>query len=106
MSFFEKLFGTFSDKELKRIAPLKDKVLALEPEMQKLSDDELKAKTAEFKERLAKGETLDDLLPEAYATVREAAKRVLNMEHYRTLPRADHRRHCAAPRLHCRDADR
>ena len=62
MSFFEKLFGSFSDKELKRINPLKDKVLALEPEMAKLTDDELKAKTTEFKERLAKGETLDDLL--------------------------------------------
>ena len=82
MSFFEKLFGTFSDKELKRIAPLKDKVLALEPEMQKLSDDELKAKTAEFKERLAKGETLDDLLPEAFAVCREADWRVLGMKPY------------------------
>ena len=82
MSFFEKLFGTFSDKELKRIVPLKDKVLALEPEMQKLSDDELKAKTAEFKERLAKGETLDDLLPEAFAVCREADWRVLGMKPY------------------------
>ena len=82
MSFFEKLFGTFSDKELKRIAPLKDKVLALEPEMQKLSDEELKAKTAEFKERLAKGETLDDLLPEAFAVCREADWRVLGMKPY------------------------
>ena len=67
MSFFEKLFGSFSDKELKRINPLKDKVLALEPEMAKLTDDELKAKTTECKERLAKGETLDQLLPEAFA---------------------------------------
>ena len=83
MSFFEKLFGSFSDKELKRINPLKDKVLALEPEMQKLSDEELKEKTKEFKERLAKGETLDDLLPEAFAVVREAAVRVLGMRHYR-----------------------
>ena len=82
MSFFEKLFGTFSDKELKRIVPLKDKVLALEPEMQKLSDEELKAKTAEFKERLAKGETLDDLLPEAFAVCREADWRVLGMKPY------------------------
>ena len=82
MSFFEKLFGTFSDKELKRIAPLKDKVLALEPEMQKLSDEELKAKTAEFKERLAKGETLDGLLPEAFAVCREADWRVLGMKPY------------------------
>ena len=62
MSFFEKLFGTFSDKELKRIRPLADKVLALEPEMQQLTDEQLQAKTGEFKDRLAKGETLDDLL--------------------------------------------
>ena len=80
MSFFEKLFGSFSDKELKRINPLKDKVLALEPEMAKLTDDELKAKTTEFKERLAKGETLDDLLPEAFAVCREADWRVLGMK--------------------------
>lgn len=60
MSFFEKLFGSFSDKELKRINPLKDKVLALEPEMQKLTDEQLQAKTTEFKARLEKGETLDD----------------------------------------------
>ena len=82
MSFFEKLFGSFSDKELKRINPLKDKVLALEPEMDKLTDDELKAKTTEFKERLAKGETLDDLLPEAFAVCREADWRVLGMKPY------------------------
>ena len=82
MSFFEKLFGSFSDKELKRINPLKDKVLALEPEMAKLTDDELKAKTTEFKERLAKGENLDDLLPEAFAVCREADWRVLGMKPY------------------------
>ena len=82
MSFFEKLFGSFSDKELKRINPLKDNVLALEPEMAKLTDDELKAKTTEFKERLAKGETLDDLLPEAFAVCREADWRVLGMKPY------------------------
>ena len=82
MSFFEKLFGSFSDKELKRINPIKDKVLALEPEMAKLTDDELKAKTTEFKERLAKGETLDDLLPEAFAVCREADWRVLGMKPY------------------------
>ena len=82
MSFFEKLFGSFSDKELKRINPLKDKVLALEPEMAKLTDDELKAKTTEFKERLAKGETLDDLLPETFAVCREADWRVLGMKPY------------------------
>ena len=82
MSFFEKLFGSFSDKELKRINPLKDKVLALEPEMQKLTDEELQAKTAEFKARLEKGETLDDLLPEAFAVCREADWRVLGMKPY------------------------
>lgn len=83
MKLAEKLFGTHSARELKRIAPLVDKVEALRPKMQELSDEELRGKTKEFKERLAKGETLDDLLPEAYAAVREAAKRVLGMEHYR-----------------------
>ena len=82
MSFFEKLFGSFSDKELKHINPLKDKVLALEPEMSKLTDEQLQAKTTEFKERLAKGETLDDLLPEAFAVCREADWRVLGMKPY------------------------
>ena len=82
MSFFEKLFGTFSDKELKRIRPLADKVLALEPEMQKLTDEQLQAKTTEFKDRLAKGETLDDLLPEAFAVCREADWRVLGLKPY------------------------
>ena len=85
MSFFEKLFGSFSDKELKRINPLMDKVLALEPEMQKLTDEELQAKTAEFKARLEKGETLDDLLPEAFAVCREADWRVLGMKPYPCL---------------------
>ena len=82
MSFFEKLFGSFSDKELKRIQPLADKVLALEPEMQKLTDEQLQAKTGEFKDRLAKGETLDDLLPEAFAVCREADWRVLGLKPY------------------------
>ena len=82
MSFFEKLFGSFSDKELKRIQPLADKVLALEPEMQKLTDEQLQAKTTEFRERLAKGETLDDLLPEAFAVCREADWRVLGLKPY------------------------
>ncbi len=83
MNIVEKLFGTHSDRELKRIMPLIDKIEDLRPTMQALSDEELKAKTAEYKERYQKGETLDDLLPEAFATVREAAKRVLGMEHYR-----------------------
>ncbi|MDD3219730.1 MAG: preprotein translocase subunit SecA [Lachnospiraceae bacterium] len=83
MSIFDKIIGTHSERELKRIYPIVDKIEALRPTMQALSDSELRDKTKEYKERLAKGETLDDLLPEAYATVREAAKRVLNMEHYR-----------------------
>ena len=83
MSLITKIFGTHSERELKRIAPLVDKIEALRPEMLALSDDELKAKTEAFKKRLKDGETLDDLLPEAYAVVREAARRVLNMEHYR-----------------------
>ena len=83
MSLFEKVFGTHSDKELKKIYPIVDKIEALDSTMQALSDEELKAKTPEFKERLEKGETLDDLLPEAFAVVREAADRVLHMKHYR-----------------------
>ena len=83
MSAFTKLFGTHSERELKRIYPLVDKVESYRDAMGALSDEELRDKTKEYKERLEKGETLDDLLPEAYATVREAAKRVLGMEHYR-----------------------
>ena len=83
MSVIEKIFGTHSSRELKRIEPLVDKIEALRPTMQALSDEELRGKTEEYKKRLTEGETLEDLLPEAYATVREAAKRVLNMEHYR-----------------------
>ena len=83
MGLFEKVFGTHSEKELKKIAPIIDKIEALDEDMQKLSDDDLKAKTKEFKDRLADGETLDDILPEAFAVVREAASRVLGMKHYR-----------------------
>ena len=83
MKLSERIFGTHSARELKRIMPIVDKIESLRPDMQKLTDEELKGKTREFKERLGKGETLDDLLPEAFAAVREAAKRVLNMEHYR-----------------------
>ena len=83
MKLADKLFGTHSERELKRIYPLVDKVEALRDSMMALSDDELKGKTKEFKERLANGSTLDDILPEAYAVVREAARRVLGMEHYR-----------------------
>ena len=83
MNIINKLFGTHSERELKLIAPTIDKIEALRPTMQALTDEELKDKTKEYKQRLAAGETLDDLLPEAFATVREAAKRVLGMEHYR-----------------------
>ena len=83
MKVVEKIFGTHSSRELKRITPLVDKIEALRPTMQALSDEELRGKTQEYKKRLTEGETLDDLLPEAFATVREAAKRALNMEHYR-----------------------
>ena len=83
MNVISKVFGTHSERELKRIKGTVDKVEALRPQMQKLTDEELKEKTREFKKRLEQGETLDDLLPEAFATVREAAKRVLGMEPYR-----------------------
>lgn len=82
MNLFEKVFGTHSDRELKLIYPIVEKIEKLKPEMGALSDEELRDKTRIFKERLAKGETLDDILPEAYAVVREAARRTLNMEHF------------------------
>ena len=83
MKLIEKIFGTHSENELKRIRPIADKIEALDEQMQALSDEELKHKTVEFKERLVNGETLDDILPEAYAVVREAAWRVLGQKHYR-----------------------
>ena len=83
MKLFEKIFGTHSDRELKLIEPKVEQILSLQGTMAAMSDEELKAQTGKFKERLAAGETLDDLLPEAYATVREAAKRVLGMEHFK-----------------------
>ncbi|MBS6642072.1 MAG: preprotein translocase subunit SecA [Clostridiaceae bacterium] len=83
MNLIEKVFGTHSERELKLINPIIDKIEAYRPEMVELSDEELKDKTRIFKERLAAGETLDDILPEAFAVVREAARRTLNMEHYR-----------------------
>ncbi|MCC8046419.1 MAG: preprotein translocase subunit SecA [Clostridiales bacterium] len=82
-NFVKKMFGTHSEHELKRIMPLVDKIESLRPDMMALSDEQLAGKTQEYKDRYAKGETLDDLLPEAFATVREAARRVLGMEHYR-----------------------
>ena len=83
MNLFQKVFGTRSEHEVKRIIPLVEKTESLRPEMQKLTDEQLRDKTREFKKRLSEGETLDDLLPEAFAVVREGAKRVLGMEHYR-----------------------
>ena len=83
MSVFSNIFGTHSERELKRIYPLVDKIEALRPEMQKLTDEELRAKTDEFKKRLTEGETLDDLLVEAFAVVREGAKRAIGLEPYR-----------------------
>ena len=83
MNVIEKMFVTHSERELKRIKSTVDKIESLRPQMQALSDEELRGKTREYKNRLQEGETLDDLLPEAFATVREAAKRVLGMEHYR-----------------------
>ena len=82
MNLFEKVFGTHSERELKMIYPIVDKIEKMRPEMVKLSDEELRDKTRIFKERLAGGETLDDILPEAFAVVREAARRTLNMEHF------------------------
>lgn len=83
MNLFEKIFGTYSDREIKRIIPIVDKVMALEEEYSNLSEDALKGKTAELKGRLENGETLDDILPDAFATMREAAWRVLGMKHFR-----------------------
>ena len=82
MSLLKKIFGDYSSKEVKRVMPIQKKVLAYEEEYSRLSDEQLKAKTDEFKKRLADGETLDDILPEAFATCREASWRVLNMKHF------------------------
>ena len=83
MNLVQKVFGTHSERELKLINPIVDKIEALRPKMIALTDEELRDNTRLFKERLAAGETLDDILPGAYATVREAARRVLDMEHFR-----------------------
>ena len=82
MNLIEKIFGTHSERELKMIYPIVEKIEAMRPDMMKKSDEELRDNTRIFKERLAAGETLDDILPEAFATVREAARRTLNMEHF------------------------
>ena len=83
MGLFSKVIGTHSEREVKRVLPIVDKIESLEPEMEKLSDEELRGKTAEFKKRLADKETLDDILPEAYAVVREASKRTIGLRHFR-----------------------
>ena len=83
MGLFSKVIGTHSEREVKRVIPIVDKIESLEPEMEKLSDEELRGKTAEFKKRLADKETLDDILPEAYAVVREASKRTIGLRHFR-----------------------
>ena len=83
MKLVEKIFGTHSERELKRIMPLVDRIESMRSDMQAMTDEQLRGKTAEFKERYANGETLDDLLPEAFAVVREAAKRAIGLEHYR-----------------------
>ena len=96
MGIIEKIFGTHSHNELKRIYPIVDRIEALAPAMEALSDEELKGKTKEFKDRLNEGETLDDILPEAYAVVREAAWRILRLprhvqadgQEYHTLHKA------------------
>ena len=82
MSLVEKLFGSFSDRELKKVNPITKQVLALEPKYQAMSDADLQAQTAMFKQQLAEGKTLDDLLPDAFAVCREAAWRVLGMKHF------------------------
>ena len=83
MGLISKVIGTHSEREVKRVIPIVNKIEAMEPEFEKLSDEELRAKTDEFKKRLSEGETLDDILPEAYAVVREASKRTIGLRHFR-----------------------
>ena len=85
MGFLSKIVGTHSEREVKRVIPIVNKIESMEPEMEKLSDEELRGKTDEFKKRLAEGETLDDILPEAYAVVREASKRTIGLRHFRRV---------------------
>ena len=82
MGIFRKIFKSYSEKEVKRVMPIVDKINGLEEEISKLTDEQLKNKTNEFKEQLEEGKTLDDILPEAFAVVREASKRVLGMRHF------------------------
>ena len=103
MNVFEKMFGTHSERELKRITSLVDKIEALRPDMQALSDEELQGKTREYKNRLQEGETLDDLLPEAFATVRRSRKACTG---YGALPGTAYRRYYSSSGTYCRDAYR
>ena len=103
MNIIEKIFGTHSERELKSVYAIADKIESYRPQMQALSDEELRGKTKEYKERLAKGETLDDLLPEAFATVREAAKRVLG---HGALPGTADRWYRSSSGTYRRDEDR
>ena len=103
MGLITKLFGTRSEREVKKIEPIIAKIEALAPQYQAMSDTELKAVTPQLKQRLADGQTLDDILPDAFAAVREAADRVLGMRPY---PGAAHRRRRPSPGAHCRDEDR
>ena len=103
MGILSKFVGTHSEREVKRVLPIVDKIESLEPDFEKLSDEELRDKTREFKSRLAGGETLDDILPEAYAVVREAAKRAIG---HAPLPRAADRWCDIAPGTYHRDAYR
>ena len=108
MGLLEKIFGNYSEKEIKKITPIVDKIESYEEAYKALTDDELKAKTVEFKERYKNGETLDSLLPEAYATVREAAWRVMGMRHFRVqliggvVLHQRRRTHCNGKRLPCK----
>lgn len=102
MSLVEKLFGSFSDRELKKINPIAKQVLALEEKYAAMPDADLQAQTAVFKQQLADGKTTDDILPDAFAVCREAHARA----GHEALPCAGHRRHCPAPRRYFRDADR
>lgn len=102
MSLLKKIFGDYSSREVKRVIPIQKKVLALEEEYKRLTDAQLQAKTPEFKERLKNGETLDAILPEAFAVCREASARVLNMRHFP----ADYRRYRSSSGTNCGDENR
>lgn len=100
MGLFKKIFGDYSEKEVKRVRPLVDKINSLEEGFSKLTDVELRGKTEEFKNRVQNGESLDDILPEAFAVVREGAKRVLGMRHFDVQLI---RRYYTSPRKNCRN---